>query len=462
MKKVISNMVVSGLVLGLLGACSSEEMDVVDEMSTVSSSLGMAPVTTFSENPVELDVMTSYGVSDGYQQAYQLAYERFERESGHTVIDSSESVSDAWKQKVLSGFQTGAEPDVLFYYTGVDADPLVAAERVVSLEEIRQLYPTYGKNMKEEMLPVSTYDGEAYALPVNGYWQGLFVNTKVLEAAGVDFPDENYTWTQFLEDCHKIQEAGYVPISAALGEKPHYWFEYLVFNRGNLENHLDLPTSSGDEATYKWALALDDLKGLYLAGYFPENTLDGTWEEITQLFLEDQAAFLLDGSWLVNWLDYYVASNYIRVSYFPSSGSRSSTEVIGGISMGYYITRGAWEQPEIQEAAVDFITAMTTNSVVNQFGVSSLTALEKGGNLPTGISSLETSAVGMKESVTGLVEAVQDTLTLEQRMSLFSGIRSVLEESRTAYDVVLDSLDLEYEPNLEYDDDVYQEENDIF
>ena len=71
-------------------------------------------------------------------------------------------------------------------------------------------------------------DGNHYGVPVNGYWEGLFVNTKLLKDAGVDVPDENTTWEEFIKDCEALKEKGITPISASLATEIHYWFEFCI------------------------------------------------------------------------------------------------------------------------------------------------------------------------------------------------------------------------------------------
>ena len=56
------------------------------------------------------------------------------------VIDGSATSNEGWKAKVLADFETGSEPDVLFFFTSADVDPIINAQRVVSIEEIRQRF----------------------------------------------------------------------------------------------------------------------------------------------------------------------------------------------------------------------------------------------------------------------------------------------------------------------------------
>ena len=167
-----------------------------------------------TEDTVVLDVVTSYGGDDGNRKNFEHAVREFEKLSGHRIWDRSSVSNEEWKNKVLADFMTGSEPDVLFYFANADSDPFINAGRVVSVEEIRQLYPDYGTNIKDTMLPVAG-DGKHYALPSTGYWESMFVNKKVLEECGVALPDADYTWEQFLSrpTGDRLRESIFLPFA---------------------------------------------------------------------------------------------------------------------------------------------------------------------------------------------------------------------------------------------------------
>lgn len=196
-------------------------------------------------DPVTLSVVTSYGGDDGNRRNFEQAVQEYEDKTGNTVEDGSATSDEEWKAKVLTDYETGSEPDVLFFFSNADADPIIDAGKVVSIEEIRETYPDYATNMKEAMLAAAS-DGKHYAVPSSGFWENLFVNKTVLEDCGVDMPGTNYTWDQFLEDCQTIKDAGYTPIACSLFEVPHYWFEFCVMNNGSLDSQLTLPAVEAD------------------------------------------------------------------------------------------------------------------------------------------------------------------------------------------------------------------------
>ncbi|MDR3052621.1 MAG: ABC transporter substrate-binding protein [Coriobacteriales bacterium] len=399
---------------------------------------------------VSITVVTPFSESDGNRGNYVSAYEAFEQATGNTIVDvETAAVDENWKQGVLEDFRNGNEPDVIDFFIGADADELIANNKFVSISEIRKEFPDYASNMKESLIPVSTYDGRQYAVPVYGYWEGLFVNKKVLEDCGVAIPGAGYTWEQFLADCQTIKDKGYTPIACSLTQIPHYWFEYCVFNNGTVTDHAKLPLEVDDTIGQSWVAGLNDIKALYDAGFFPPDTLEANDDTTAQMILENKAAFLLDGSWKVGWFQDNAEAagadlNDFTVTYVPSRGIRKSTDAIGGISMGYSITRKAWDDPVKRKVCVDFITAMTSDEVTSTFGELTVTAL-KNGITPSGaqLNALAESTIAMTKGCTAMVPAAQDALTPSARDALFNNIPNIVRNKITAEKALEECLALE-------------------
>ena len=396
---------------------------------------------TAADDSVTINVVTSYGGDDGNRKNFEAAVKAYEEATGNKVNDGSATSNEDWKAKVLTDFETGSEPDVLFYFTNADAEPFVSAGKVVSIEEIRKEYPEYAANMKDSMMAVAA-DGKQYSVPSSGYWENMFVNKKVLEDCGVAIPGPDYTWDQFLADCETIKANGFTPIAGSLVEVPHYWFEFMVMNNGTVANHLDGPASVEDEAGQKWVKGLNDIKDLYERGFFPANTLTASDAETVELFNAGDAAFLIDGSWKVGYFTQNAADiNDFAIAYVPGKGDRKASEAIGGISMGYFITTKAWNDPAKREAAVKFVEYLTSDEVLSTFVTTEVTALANGAK-PAGLNPLQQSAADTNANVTAIAGAVQDLLTAEARGDLFANIQNIVTGKITAEDALAAALAL--------------------
>lgn len=470
-KRLLSSSLAAVLSLSLLAGCGGGNSGGSATPAPAGSSSQPAPEGGKS---VTLSVVTTYAGEDTNAPNFQAGVAAWEAATGNKIEDRSTISDETFKSTILADFEMGSEPDILFFFNGKDANPIVSAGKVVSIDEIRSVYPDYATNMKDDMLGASPYDGKNYSVPVNGYWETMFVNKSVLEAAGVAVPGPDYTYDQFLADCQAIKDAGYTPIAAALGHIPHYWFEYCIYNHLTPATHNilpDLPTVKGADGSYSfaegdydttnaqyqaWIAGLNDIKDLYERGYFPQNTLSATDDETQQMFYSGKAAFMIDGSWRVGGIenacgkdddngipvDESLLANF-TVSYFGGQGERKGGDIITGLSSGYYITRKAWDDPEKQAAAVAFVEYMTSDEMVTKFAGASTSALKNG----VDTSSLELSSLGlagmdMVKNATGAATgAVQDQISDAARVSMFvPGMSQIVTGAATAEQAVQEAL----------------------
>ena len=462
MKKFTAILLAAAMATAVTGCASSAapaDSGSAAEPDTVAEA---AESASEAAGGVELTVTTTFAGEDTNAQNYKDAVAAWEAETGNKVSDTSATSDETFKTRVITDFEVGSEPDVLFFFNGADANDFVNAGKVVSIDEIRSAYPEYASNMNDDLIAASPADGVKYAVPVNGYWEAMFVNTKVLDEAGVAMPGADYTWDQFIADCGKIKEAGYTPIAAALGNIPHYWWEFCIYNQQTPDEHLNIPGSATDATGTQWVDGLNDIKDLYDKGFFPENTLSATDDETFAMFTDDKAAFLLDGSWKVGGIVGACQSDpddpstidaervgHFDVTYFPSKGNRKATDLVGGLSMGYYITTKAWEDPDKQAAAVSFVEHMTSDDVVPLFAQHTASALK---NAPavdeSQFNALQVKAMDMMSGVTSLTGAVQDLFNGDCRVPTFDGMPDIVEGNVSAADAVQEGIDI-YQETLE-------------
>lgn len=461
MKKRALAAVLAGVMVFSLTGCGGNTETTTSEGTETEASTESTDTEETAETEeasgesVELNVTTTFAGEDGNAQNFKDAVAAWSEETGNTVADTSATSDETFKTRVVTDFETGSEPDVLFFFNGADANSFIEAGKVVSIDDIRAEYPEYTDNMNDDLIADSLVDGKKYAVPVNGYWEAMFVNTEILEAAGVTMPGADYTMEQFKADCDKIKEAGYTPIAAALGNIPHYWWEYSIFNQQTPENHCAVPASVDDADGQAWVAGMEEVKDLYEAGYFPENTLSATDDETFAMFTDGKAAFLIDGSWKVggivgacqsdpedpSTLDAEKLAKF-DVTYVPGENDRKATDLVGGLSMGYYITQKAWDDPDKRAAAVDFVEYMTSDELVPVFAQHTATALKAAPAVDESqFNELQVKAMSMMSGVTSLTGAVQDIFQGDCRVSTFDGMPEIVTGKVEAADAVAEGLD---------------------
>lgn len=458
-KKVVALLLTGAMVGTMFAGCGSdsgkESSKGTEKQEETKGDDAAETEKEEKKDPVELNVVTTFAGEDANALNYQEGIKAWQEETGNTVNDNSASADETFKTTVVADFEMDAEPDVLFFFSGADANSFIEAGKVMSLEDIRKEYPDYASNMDDTKIPASLVDGKTYVVPTNGYWEAMYVNTKVLEDCGVSMPTADYTWDQFMKDCETIKAKGYAPVAAALGNIPHYWWEYSIFNNEtDLAKHDQIPASV-DEAD-SWVKGMEDVKAMYEAGCFPENTLSATDDETFQLFVQDKAAFLLDGSWKVggitgacqsdpddpSTLDEEALDKY-DVTYVPAKGARKANELIGGFSMGYYITKKAWDDPEKRDAAVNFVEYMTTDDMIMKFAQHAASPLKEVPEMDEStLNGLQIKAINFGYTITGYTPAAQDNFLGQCRVPTFDGMPDIVTGKVDAKDAVQEGFEL--------------------
>ncbi len=192
----------------------------------------------------------------------------------------------------------GSEPDVLFWFNGADANSFIEAGKVISIDDIRKEYPEYASNMNDDLIAASLVDGKKYAVPVNGFWEAMFVNTTVLDAAGVEYRDRITHGISSLQTVRRSKRQ-----ATARSQQLSATFR---ITGGNTPSSITTPRQTTvifrkrlmtHRASHGWQAST--ISKTYMKKYFPKNTLSATDDDTFLAFTEDKAAFLIDGSWKV-------------------------------------------------------------------------------------------------------------------------------------------------------------------
>ena len=336
---------------------------------------------------------------------------RYESETGNTVLDSSSSSDETWKSSVLNDFAAGNEPDILFFFAaGADSAPLLS--RVVPLDEINAEYPEIRLAENEALRET---DGKIYAVPVRGYWEGLYVHTDLFEKYGAPLPTD---WDALLEAVRIFRENGITPVAISLSDIPHYLAEMAILSCAGKEEQQARPRTA-EEVPDSWLEAMRVIRELTEAGAFADNAFATYESASTAQFIAKEAAMQFDGSWLVSSIPPDQMDTVAVVPMPRRDGNGTSDCYIGGVSMGFYLTRRAWNSGR-RDAAVQLLAELTSPD-----------NLQRLGNI-TMDGRLQASADQMREG-RNMVSPLQDAMNKNAREAwLLECIPAVAEGTMTA------------------------------
>ena len=314
------------------------------------------------QEEVTIRTVSQFGGADPSAQVYQTLLTDFQTENPEiTVEDESGTVDQEWKAKIATDFAADNQADVIYTFTGLEAKLMIEQEKVVPLDEIRSEFPDYGSNIFQDALKsVKEFDGNTYAIPVRGFYQGLFVNKILFEENDIDLPSD---WEKMELAIETFKNNNILPIAAALGDQPDYWVDHLILSQGGLKAHSNQDIASVKE---EWVAGLEYLKTLYDMGAFPKDTHSTKEDIITGMFVKGEAAMLLGDNRVIEKLDNPDNFTVLPLPVLPG-GRVDEGAVISGFSAGWYITRSAWEDPAKRTAAVKFVEAMTRTEAIEEF-----------------------------------------------------------------------------------------------
>lgn len=330
----------------------------------LAAALLLPPIALAAEEeptePVTLRITTSFAGVDFAAQSYVDLLEEWEAETGNYVEDYSTKSDEAWKARVLNDFAAGNEPDVMFFYAGT-SDSRLLLSRVVPIREINAAYDDV---QLEEAEMLREYDGGVYAVSVRPFWEGLFVNTELFERYGLELPTDS----EKLEKAIAVfRDNGITPIAISLSDVPHYIAEISILASGSVKDHHKQPTEP-DEIPDSWIRGMELIRHLYQLGAFPDNVNSTSDDMTVASFLAKEAAMLIDGSWRANGIE-EINWDQTLVMPFPTYHEEADpTAILGGTSMGFYITRRAWNDDTKRDAAVSLLQKLTSDDAKKRLG----------------------------------------------------------------------------------------------
>ena len=347
-----------------------------------------------------LRTVSCFAGTDSAADAYVSLLKEYEEETGNTVLDESSTSSEAWKISVIKRFAAGDDPDVMFYFAAC-ADSAMLLNRLVPLREISEAYPDLDLPEDEALTEA---DGLIYAIPVYSFWEGLFVNSDLFDAYGLELPTD---WDRLMHAVTVFRENGIAPFAVSLSDIPHYLAEFVMLACVPPEELVARPKTLA-EVPDSWYEGMRLIRRLYEAGAFPDNA--GYTEEsvTTDLFFRKQAAMQFDGSWQVANLPPESAGS-VMVLPMPLCEGGQAEVYPGGVSMGFFLTRRAWNSA-YRDDAVSLLSLLTSrdslsrlyNQEMDQTLRSSYEAMTDGRHM---IRPLQ-DAMGQKARETWLLECI--------------------------------------------------------
>ncbi len=230
-------------------------------------------------------------------KGYKEVIDRFNAaDNGYTcqVITTNLEEYDA---KMAALIASGQTPDVWICNPGPNMDVYVNADLCMDLTGILDANPEWRDSFSGGIFERLTYDGKIMAIPTNFAAACCFYNTEMFEKAGVEVPTN---FAELLAACEKLQAAGFQPITCSAGTA---WClsmvaGYLCDRCGGPDNLVAVSEGASTwSAEPSYANAGNKL--VELSKYFQKTAASDTNDECVAQFYNEQAAILIQGSWVI-------------------------------------------------------------------------------------------------------------------------------------------------------------------
>jgi sn-glycerol 3-phosphate transport system substrate-binding protein len=259
---------------------------------------------------------------------------------------------------LLASFDAGTEPNItqnfdLAAQTMFDTGRLVPANQFegfdadIFVPAVRDYYSD---------------DSGMVAMAFNSSTPIVYYNAEIFEAAGLDAPNLEWTFSEFIETCDALQASG-VEFCVTFGHTGWY-FEQITANSGGLYfNNNNGRTGRATEAVFNQGQGVEVftfLTDLFAQGYAPN--LGNTWTDTDATFHAGQAAMIFDST--SGALGMQAGADFeVRTTYIPHSDSSDRNGVVIGGAALWLIDSGdeavnnaAWEVMKFMAEADQQVT----------------------------------------------------------------------------------------------------------
>ena len=303
--------------------------------------------------------------SDSTKARREEFHKKFMEENPNITIEYTTLTADQFKETVVSAIKAGNAPDLFPIPSGMKLSTVLDENWFMPLNDYvtDEFLASFADGALNE--GITSMDGKVYVLPeaANIINTLMFYNKTVLTDAGVDIENLPDTWSEFIDVCKQVTEAG----------KGKY---FGIIDSGAQTNRLELALRSlasldgakcsdisqmilvdGQNTMNTQAMqnAFEFYDTLVKEGCFHPNSVSMKAPEARALFAQNQAAFIIQGAWCIStWrqenpdLDFGVMALPV-----PDDGMKGKLPYIGAQPW-----MGISSQCEHPEAAAKYLMAL--------------------------------------------------------------------------------------------------------
>lgn len=381
-----------------------------------------------ADDKVQIRAVTSFTGDDPWKAPWESVIQDYMTKNPNVEIinEATPTAGEALRTKLKTDFASGNEPDVSFFFNGVDTKPLLESGKLYTWDNELKKDTTWGKNFAPSALKAVAYEGKVYALPYIGYYEGLLVNMDLFKKFKVKVPT-NYK--ELVTAIKVFNKNNITPIANSFVD-PRYLVEFSILSAGGPKGHAKAFDPS-------WEKGLNTIKDLYALKAFPKDAMTLTDEQAQQLFKDKKAAMIVNGSWVVGGCKDQVNT---AVTYFPSvkNAKGNYKDIIAGCGSGWYMSKDL----NIQKngAPLAFIKYLTSPGVMAKFAAAGGVPQIK--TTTPAITAATKSGWAMENNANSLNSPIDSYLNPDAFNTMNRGVAYIVSGQKTAAQVLAEAMKL--------------------
>ncbi|MFD1953164.1 ABC transporter substrate-binding protein [Paenibacillus thailandensis] len=389
--------------------------------------------------PVNLRVFSTFGGTDAARDAFQGLLDEFTAANPNVKIENDvmSANDDGFRTKVNTDMNSGNEPDLLFYFVGADAEGFVNAGKVVPLNDLLEADPEWKNGFSPSALEsVRQADGNIYAAPLTGYYEGLFVNKALFEKYSLELPTD---YDKLKKAVETFAANGVIPLAGPF-DQSHYIIEHFILAAAGPEGQ---KKGLIDGVDPNWEKGLAAIKELGELGAFPKDAATIDLSMASNYYSEGLAAMILEGSWAIGgWAD--EVKNNTTVVPFPAipGGAGSGNDVVGGFGSGFYLSKATYDNAAKKDTAIALMKFLTSPESIQKIA-------QANGGTPAAdvkIEGLPQAAVdgfAMVAKSASITSPIDSKVAPETFSSIRASIQPIVEGKKTPADALKEAHETE-------------------
>lgn len=257
-----------------------------DQESSKPSSETVIKFGIHVANPAEQEAVTNSIV-----QAFNEEY------AGQYKVEFVASDTESHSKNMKLAAQDGTLPEI-FWIDASEAPEYAENDLLLDLSDYLKSSANVDKalNGMEDAFNNGTIQ---YGVPYQCNVQGIFYNKAIFDQAGLDYPTDETTYTEFVKMITDLKAAGYIPLSIGSMNSSFAMWEFNEFlsRYGWEDSYEAIAAGNGSYKNDAMVACFEKMEGLAKAGAFPENMTTLEYFDAKQLFNSGKAAMFGTGQW---------------------------------------------------------------------------------------------------------------------------------------------------------------------